>query len=147
MFYSFRLNTCSPRGAVDDVIFHSGYLSSPHLPSRRAGKLWEVFGMTSSCVARLCFPSLRLSSSRSPDHTDGTREAFDDAFPCHSAFVGGLFCRGAFSVSPHLRHAGGTRQVLIGGLTYSRVCVSFNSFSSRFPGFISRPFRGVGGGF
>ena len=30
-------------------------------------------------------------------------------------------------------------RVLIGGLPYSSVCVSFSCFSSRFPGFIARP--------
>ena len=34
-------------------------------------------------------------------------------------------------------------RVLIGG-TPCRVCVSFNFFSSRFPGFIARPFRDAG---
>ena len=42
------------------------------------------------------------------------------------------------------RHAGGTRQALMGGLPYS-VCVSFNYFV--FPGFIARSFRGMGVGF
>ena len=36
---------------------------------------------------------------------------------------------------------------LIGGLPYYRVCVSFNCLSSRFPGSVARPFKGVGVGF
>ena len=44
------------------------------------------------------------------------------------------------------RHVGGTRGVFDCGLPYYRVCVSFN-YSSRFPGFIAKPFGGVGVGF
>ena len=45
------------------------------------------------------------------------------------------------------RHTGGTRQVLTGGLPSYNVRVSFNYFLRVFPGFIVRPFRGVGVGF
>ena len=41
------------------------------------------------------------------------------------------------------RHTGGTRQVLTDGLPYS-VYVTFNYLLRVFPGFIARPFRGVG---
>ena len=45
------------------------------------------------------------------------------------------------------RHTGGTRQVLTDGLPSYSVSVSFNYLLHVFPGFIARPFRGVGVGF
>ena len=45
------------------------------------------------------------------------------------------------------RHTGGTRQVLTGDLPSCSVCVSFKYVLRVFPGFIARPFRGVGVGF
>ena len=59
LFYFFRLYTSSPRGAVGDVNFHSGYLSFRHLTPRHASGPREVFGMTSPLYYRLCSPSLR----------------------------------------------------------------------------------------
>ena len=51
-----------------------------------------------------------------------------------------------FSSRPH-RQSGGTRQILTASLPSYGVCVSFNYFLPVFPGFIARPFRGVGVGF
>ena len=45
------------------------------------------------------------------------------------------------------RHTCGSRQVLADGLPSYSVCVSFNYFLRVFPGFVARPFRGVGKGF
>ena len=47
LLYLFRLNTSPPRGAVDGVTSHSGYLSFPRHPRRHASGPREVFGMTS----------------------------------------------------------------------------------------------------
>ena len=45
------------------------------------------------------------------------------------------------------RHTGGTQQVLTDGLPSCSVRVSVNYLFRVFPGFIARPFRGVGVGF
>ena len=66
--------------------------------------------------------------------------------PYDSAFSGGLFRYGAFLSHPPATPAVRGR-FLMSGLPYYKVCVSFDCFSSRFPGFIARPFRGAGEGF
>ena len=71
-----------------------------------------------------------------PRHADGTREGFYVDLSCHSAFF----------VSPP-RHTGGARQVLTGGLPYSSICVSVNSFSSRFSWLHSQAVQRCGSGF
>ena len=61
-------------------------------------------------------------------------------------FDGGLSYHSAFFVSPPATLAVRGR-FFDGGLPYYSVCVSFNYFLRVFPGFIARPFRGVRVGF
>ena len=101
-----------------------------------------------------------------PRHDGSLREGFDFGFPCLRACVPlqFTFLRLAPPATPTIRgrvlpvvgraiapfssrpprHTGGTRQVLTGGLPSYSVCVSFNYLLRVFPGFIARPFRGVG---
>ena len=101
---------------------------------------------------------------------DGSlREGVDSGFPCLRACVLFQFAvlRLAPPATPTLRgrvltvvglaiapfssrpprHTGGTRQVLTGGLPSQGVCVPFNYFPRVFPGFITRPLKGVRVGF
>ena len=72
-----------------------------------------------------------------PRHADGTREGFDGSLSCHSTFF-------VSPPPPHRRYAPGFARA---------VCLirvsAFPSipFLRVFPGFIARPFRGVGVGF
>ena len=118
-----------------------------------------------TCPFRVGFRLL----SRPPRHDGSLREGFDFGFPClracvllHFAFLrlappatptirGRVLTVVGLAVAPFSsrppRHTGGTRQVLTNGLPSYSVCVSFNYLLRVFPGFIARPFRGVGVGF
>ena len=107
--------------------------------------------------------------SRPPRHDGRLREGFRFGFPCLRACVllqtrlssssppaaptirGRVLTVVGLAIEPLSyrppRHTGGTRQVLTDGLPSYSVCVSFNYFLCVFPGFIARPFRGVGVGF
>ena len=122
----------------------------------------------------LCHPSIScwfspLVSPPPPVHDGSLRVGFDFGFPClracvllHFAFLrlappatptirGRVLTVVGLAVAPFSsrppRHTGGTRQVLTNGLPSYSVCVSFNYLLRVFPGFIARPFRGVGVGF
>ena len=103
-----------------------------------------------------------------PRHDGSLREGFDFGFLCLRACVlqfaflrlappakptirGRVLTVVGLAIAPFWsrppRHTGGTRQVLTGGLASYIVCVSFNYVLRVFPGFIARPFRGVGVGF
>ena len=104
-----------------------------------------------------------------PRHYGSLRKGFDVGFPCLSACVllqfaflrpappttltvrGRVLTVVCLTIAPFSSRPPDTLAVrgrfLTGGLPYYSVCVSFNCFSSRFPGFIARPFRGVGVGF
>ena len=132
----FQLRTSPPRGTVGCVPpFHCvlvfAFLSRPTMVA---------------CGRALTLVSLVIASAFSfkspffvspPPATPAVRGRFLTVVCLFIAF---------FSSRP-LRHAGGTREVFEGGLPYCSVCVSFNYFSSRFPGFIAKAFRGVGVGF
>ena len=105
----------------------------------------------------------------SPRHDGSLRKGFDFGFLCLRACVllQFAFLRLAPPATPTIRgrvltvvglaiapfssrpprHTGGTRQVLTDGLPSYSVRVSFNYLLRVFPGFISRPFRGMGVGF
>ena len=107
--------------------------------------------------------------SRPPCHDDSLREGFDFGFPCLRACVllqfaflrldppatptvrGRVLTMVGIAIAPFSsrppRHTCGSRQVLADGLPSYSVCVSFNYLLRVFPGFIARPFRGVGVGF
>ena len=132
----FRLGTSPPRGTVVCATFpfRVGFrlLSRPRATMIPCGR-----GLT--LVSFIFTPVFSLNSPflvSPPRHADDMREGFDSGWSCHSAFF----------VSPP-RHTGGTRQVLTDGLPSYSVVVSFNYFLLVFPGFIAKPFRGVGVGF
>ena len=133
LFYFVRLDTSLPRGAEGSVTFRLRYLLLPHPPPAVLVGLWEVFGMTFPCLGAcvsLHFAFLRLAP---PHHTDGTQEAFDDGFPCHSAFSGGLFTVVPFPLCPPAPATPAVRgRFFMCGLPYCRVCVSSDCFFPRF---------------
>ena len=133
----FRLGTSPPRGTVGCATFPFcvGFRLWSR-PPRTDNSLREGFdfGFPSlrACVLlQFAFPRLA-----SPRHADDAQEGFDGGWSCHSAFS-----------SRPPRHTCGSRQVLTDGLPSYRVFVSFNYFLRVFPGFVARPFRGVGVGF
>ena len=64
-----------------------------------------------------------------------------------SFFYGVLPCHSAFFVSPSPRHAGGTREGLPVVCLFVVSAFPSTTFLRVFPGFIAKPFRGVGVGF
>ena len=120
----FRLNICSPRGAVCDVTFHSGYcrfLIFPP-PPVGCGKCLVCLPLALAPV----FPSIRLSSSRPPHHIDDTGRLSTmislAAAPSSAVLLPWYIFR--FAPPPATPAVSG--KFLIGGLLYSSVCVSFN---------------------
>ena len=132
----FRLGTSPPRGTVGCATFPFRvgfrFCLAPPATMVACGRVLTLVSLVFAPVFYLNSP-LFVSP---PRHADHAREGYDGGSSCRSAF---------FRLAP--RHTGGTGQVLTDGLPSYSVCVSFNYLLRVFPGFIARPFRGVGVGF
>ena len=137
VYYLFRLNTLPLRGPVSDAPFHLWFLSSLRLTPATLSARGRFLARFLPCIS--AFFLLDIDKDR-----------------LDIAYIYWSFCRRVFPPTPppHRRYATGSRafsapppgtpavgeQIFDGWLLpCSRVCVSFNYFSSRVPGSITRP--------